>query len=123
MRIPGAIRKEKNHTSLALFGVVAIQGILGMVGWSMNGRGFGWLDWVFSCSGVVYLGLAVAARWRRLPAALMGAGLYAVLLALQLLHSVAALKSGLIFKIPIVILLLVAVVFALRRPIVSPRRP
>ena len=123
MSNPGGIRKEKNRTVSALCGAAAVQCLLGFVGWSMNGRSFGWLDWAFSFSGVICLGLALATRRHRLSAALTGAGLYAGLLALQLLHGVAALKSGLVFKIPVVLFLLVAVVLALRRRGVAPPRP
>ena len=114
MRTPGDICKERKWTASALFGVALIQGMLGFVGWSMNGRSFGGLDWVFSFSGVFYFGLALAVRWIRFPAALIGAGLYAGFLALQLLHGVAAFKSGLIFKVPIVALLFVAVLCGCR---------
>lgn len=120
MTISADIRKENNPTALALFGVAALQGLLGFVGWSMNGHSFGWLDWVFAFSGGIYIGLGIVARWRRLAAALIGAGFYGGFLALQLLHSVASLKSGLIFKTPVVMLLLTAAVFALRRPVAPP---
>jgi len=123
MRNPGDMRKERNWTAAALFGAALIQGMLGFVGWSMNGRSFAGLDWAFSWSGVIYLGLALAARWYRFSAALFAAALYAGFLALQMWHGVAALKSGLIFKVPIVALLLVAVVLGLRRRSAAPARP
>ena len=96
----------------ALFAAATLQSFLGFVGWAMNSYSFGWLDWLFSLSGVFYFGLGFAARWMPLPATLLGSGLYAVFLALQVLHSVAALKSGLIFKIPVAALLLLAVAAA-----------
>lgn len=105
----------------ALLGAATLQSFLGFVGWAMNSYSFGWLDWLFSLSGVFYFGLSFVARWLPLPATLLGAGLYAVFLTLQVLHSVAALKSGLIFKIPVASLLLLAVVAALWHPI-SPRK-
>ena len=50
-----------------------------------------------------------------MPATLLGAGLYAAFLALQVLQGPAALRSGLIFKIPVAMLLFVAVIAALCR--------
>lgn len=121
--IPERIRKECDWTALALFGVALLQMLLGFVGWFLNRKAFGGLDWAFSGSGLVYLGLAIAARWLCFPAALVAAGLYAGFLALQLAHSVAALKSGLIFKLPIVGLLLLALWFELRRRRATPPPP
>src|SRR5881396_2996682 len=106
MSIPIGIRKDNNPTASALFGVAAIQGMVGV---------FGWLDWVITFSAAIYIALGIAARWVRLPAALIGVGLYAAFLAFQALRSVGLLMSGFIFKIPVVVLLLIAVVFALRR--------
>lgn len=116
---PG-IQKARNWTAIALCGGALTQCMLGFVGWSMNGRGFGWLDWVFYPSGIIYLGLALSARWHPRRAALLGAGLYAGFLSLQLLHGGAALQSGLVFKIPVVLFLLVAVSLARRRSATPP---
>jgi hypothetical protein len=116
MKNTTGIRADKNVTASALFGVAAIQIILGLLGWFMYSAEFGWLDWVITFSGAIYIALGIAARWARFPATIIGAVLYAGFLTLQASRSVDLLMSGLIFKIPIVILLVVAVVFALKRP-------
>ncbi len=123
MSIPIGIRKDKNPTASALFGVAAIQGMVGVLGWYLHSGSFGWLDWVITFSSAIYIALGIAARWVRLPVALIGVGLYAAFLAFQALRSVGLLMSGFIFKIPVVVLLLVAVVFALRRSSAPPPLP
>ena len=116
MSIPTGIRKDKNVTASALFGVAAIQIVIGAIGYFVYSGEMGLLDRIISFSGVFYIALGIAARWVRLPAALIGAVLYAAFLAFQASRSMDLLMTGLIFKIPVVILLIVAVVFVLRRP-------
>jgi len=115
MSIPTGIHKNKNMTASALFGVAAIQILIGGIGYLLYSRDLGLLDRVIAFSGIFYVALGIAARWVRLPAALIGAVLYAALLVLQASRSIDLLMTGLIFKVPIVILLIVAVVSALRR--------
>ena len=116
MSIPTGIHKDKNVTASALFGVAAIQILIGAIGYFVYSGEMGLLDSFISFSGVFYIALGIAARWVRLPAAVIGAVLYAAFLAFQAFRSMDLLMTGLIFKIPVVILLVVAVVFALRRP-------
>ncbi len=113
------MRGGKNWAAWALFAAALLQCFLGFVGWAMNSLSFGRLDWVFSFSGGFYLGLAFAAHWMPVPTTLVGAGLYACFLGLQAQHSVAALQSGLVFKIPVALLLLFAVAAALWRRFVA----
>lgn len=120
MSIPTGIRKDKNVTASALFGVAAIQILIGAIGYFLYSGEMGLLDRIISFSGLIFIALGIAARWIRLPAALIGAALYAAFLLFQASRSMDLLMSGLIFKIPIVVLLVVAVVFALRRPPVQP---
>jgi len=115
MSIPTGLRKDKNVTASALFGVAAVQILVGAIGYFLYSGEMGLLDRVISFSGVFYIALGIAARWVRLPAALIGALLYAAFLAFQASHSMDLLMTGLIFKIPVVILLIVAMVFALKR--------
>jgi hypothetical protein len=116
MSIPTGIRKDKNVTASALFGVAALQILVGGVGYFLYSGQMGLLDRIISFSGVLYIALSMAARWVRLPAALTGVVLYAAFLAFQASRSMDLLMAGLVFKIPVVILLIVAVLFALRRP-------
>ena len=120
MSISTGISREKNATASALLGVAAIQIVVGFLGWSVYRDRFGWLDWVIMFSGAIYIVLSIAARWARLPAAVVGAALYATFLLFQASRSVDLLMTGLIFKIPVVILLLVAILSALRRSAASP---
>jgi hypothetical protein len=119
MSIPSGIRKDKNVTASALFGVAAIQIIIGALGLFLYSAEMGLIDKVIALSGIIYILLGFAARRGRVAAALIGAGIYAGFLALQAFRSMDLLMTGLIFKIPVVILLVVAVVFALKRPPVS----
>ena len=116
MSLRTAIRKDKNVTASALFGVAAIQILIGAIGYALYGRVMGMLDLVISFSGIIYIILGIAAKWARLPAALIGAVLYAVFLLYQAFRGMDLLMSGLIFKIPNVVLLVVAVISGWKRP-------
>ena len=105
------IRKDKNFTASALFGVAAIQLIIAGIDWLLHGfqfDRFGWIDWIFPLSGVIYIALGIAARRIRLVSAILGCMLYAALF-------VGISDVLFIFKIPVLILLVVAVVTALKR--------
>ena len=117
---PTQASKNKNATASALFGVAAIQVLVGGIGFFLYSGELRLLDKIIAFSGGIYIVLAVAARWVRLPAALIGGVLYAAYLVLQASRSMDLLMTDLIFKIPVVILLIVAVMFALRRPPVPP---
>lgn len=125
MSIPIGIRKDKNFTTSALFGVAVIQIAVMGIAWVIHGDAALWqqmglVDKVITYSGGIYLVLAVAARWVPVPAAVIGAVLYAAFLALQASRSLDLLTTGFIFKVPIVILLVLAVVFAWQRPPTAP---
>ena len=76
---------------------------------------FGIFEWLVTFGGAFYLVLAIVARFRRVPAALIGCGLYAAYLGYQALHGVELLLDGfLLIKLPVVTLLLYAVVTAFR---------
>jgi hypothetical protein len=109
------IRKDKHSVSAALFGVAAIQGVVGLFGWWIHGAFFEPIDWVITFSFAVFVGLALLARRAKIAAAVMGAGLYVVFLSYQGLVSTELLKAGLVFKVPICLLLVGAVIVALRR--------
>jgi hypothetical protein len=103
------IRTDKNVTASALFGVATIQIIIAVINWFLHGGqfdGFAWFDWLITFSGAIYIALGVAARWIRLPAAIIGSVLYAAIFV--------GISDLLIVMIPVVILLLVAVVSALK---------
>ena len=108
------MQPDKNPTASSLFGVAAILLLVGLLGWFMYGPQFGLLDWIVSFSGVIYLGLAVAARRFRLAAALIATALFAVYVAYQAYWNVEFLWRGWIIKAPIALLLLVAIFFALK---------
>lgn len=106
------LQRDKNSTSSALFGVAAILILVGAFGWLLHRERFGWLDWVVTLSGGLYLALGVAARWARLPAALIGLAVFLALLGYQASLSMELLQSGLIIKLPVALLLVVALVFS-----------
>jgi hypothetical protein len=106
------VRKDKNVTASALFGVAAIQLIIAGIDWFLHGfqrDRFGWIDWLFPLSGVIYIALGIAARRIRLLAAIIGGVLYAAFL-------VGSSDQWFIFNIPVMMFLLVAVMSALKRP-------
>ena len=119
MSIPAGIRRDKNVTASALFGVAAIQILIGAMAYFVYSAELGLLDRVIAFSGAFYFALGIIARWVRLPAAVIGTVLYAAFLVFQGSRSVDLLMTGLIFKIPIIILLIAAVLFALRGPSAS----
>ena len=103
------IRTDKNVTASALFGVAAVQIIIVVINWFLHGGqidGFAWFDWLITFSGAIYIALGIAAIWSRLPAAIMGIVLYAAFFV--------GISDLLIVMIPVVILLLVALVAALK---------
>ena len=103
------VRKNKNVTASALFGVAAIQIIMSVINWFLHGGqldGFTWFDWLITFSGAIYIALGIVARWLRLPAAVIGSVFYAAFFV--------GISDLLIVMIPVVILLLVAVVSALK---------
>ena len=82
---------------------------MSVINWFLHGGqldGFTWFDWLITFSGAIYIALGIAARWIRLPAAILGIVFYAAIFV--------GISDLLIVMIPIVILLLVAVVSALK---------
>ena len=105
------IPKDKNVTASALFGVAGILVVFGGIDWILHGglaANYCLIDRFLTFSGPIYIVLGIVARRHRLPAAIIGSVLYACV-ALQ------SLELFFIF-IPVVILLLVAVVSALKHP-------
>ena len=108
------IKKDKHSVSAALFGVAAIQAVVGCFGWSIYGSNFSPIDWVITFSFAIFVVLAILARGARIPAAIIATALYGAFLAFQATISVDLLMMGLIFKVPNVILLLVALASAFK---------
>lgn len=111
---PISLRKNKNVTASALFGVAAIQIIIGTLAYFIYSEELGLLNRIISPSGVFDVALGITAQWLRLSAGIIGAILYAAFPVFQ--ATMDLLMTGLIFKIPIVVLLIVAVISALRHP-------
>jgi hypothetical protein len=102
-------------TVSALFGVAAIYCVWGFLHWQRYHDYFGWTDWlIVGLSASIYLLLGLHARRSRLIASLIGVGLYVSLVAFQAFQSLDLLLSGLVFKVPMAILLFLAVLFTLR---------
>ncbi len=131
MRLVG----DKNPASSILFGVASIQLLVGLVGWfdyrvnpdvdipqlkwflyNFQSGSFTWADWALTFSGAIYLLLGFYARWASVAAALSAALLYAAALGMQALQGNGPPQSGAITKILVTVLLVAAVVVALRCP-------
>jgi hypothetical protein len=108
------IKKEKNPVSAALYGVAAIQGIVGVLAWHVYTPETATKVWTITITFAIFLCLGILARWARTPAAVAGVILYGLFLVLQAATSMELLLSGLIIKLPIVILLVASLVSALR---------
>jgi hypothetical protein len=98
-----------------LFGAAAIQALLGLLLWGIYGPEFTPADWVYSFSFVIFVLLGILARRARIAAAVTAGALYGTFLLLQAASGMEFLKSGIKFKIPIVVLLLIALVVAFKR--------
>jgi rhodanese-related sulfurtransferase len=73
MSIPTGIRKDKNVTASALFGVAVIQMLRGAFGWLLYGGEYGLAEGFIIFNGGIFVALGIAARWVRVLAALSGA--------------------------------------------------
>jgi len=118
MKIPISIRKDKNMSASALFGVATLLIFWGAISWFIYSAELNWLGMLLCLSGFIYIVLGIVARWVRLPAALFGTTLYVAFLVFECYlgvnHGKDLVMTGLFFKIPVVILLLVAMASALR---------
>lgn len=98
-------------------GAAFFQGLVALIGWTLYSptHQFGFFDWLVTFSWVLFLILAIFAKFRRLPPALIGCVLYAAYLGYQALLSVQLLLMGfLLIKLPVILLLLYALITALR---------
>ena len=105
-----SIRTDKNPTASALFGIAVVQIALAGLDWLNHGAqlsGFGWIDWLVVFTGPIYIGLGIAARRFRLLAAIIGIVLYVA-------FCVEISELPCCFTLPVVILLLVALVSAVK---------
>ncbi len=112
------IRKDKNLTASALFGVAALLIYSGVIVLIIDGFDLSRL-WKLAClGGFIYIPLGILARRARLPAALLGAFLYAAYLTWECFLSVKygpnLMMEDLFFKALIIVLLLMAVISALK---------
>ena len=97
--------RDKNPACSILFGVAAIQLLIGLLGWfvhrenpnvempelkwflySFQSGAFTWLDWALTFSGAIYVILGFVARSATLPAALFAAAIYAGFLGRNCTH-------------------------------------
>jgi len=102
-------------TASALSGATALYCVWGFLHWQKVGDYSAWADWLIVASSVsTYLLLGIYAQRARVAAAFVGAGLFASITAFQAFQDGGLVMSGIIFKLPIAVLLLAAVWFALR---------
>jgi len=109
-RKSGRLRKDKHPTASLLFGVAVIRFLTALFIWSIRGPEFQWLDWVFCLDFLVFVALAIWARWAPGTAAAIGFLLYAAYLGTQAAVSLQLLRSGWVFKLPTAVLLTIALV-------------
>jgi len=107
--------KKRHHVSSALYGVAAIQALVGVIGWAIYAPRFTIADWVLTLSFLIFLVLAILARSLPRMSAVIAGTLYASFLLLQACTSVELLFRGMIFKVPIVLLLIIALTFAFKK--------
>jgi hypothetical protein len=105
---------RNDTTSSALFGVGAVQLIVGILGIITFSSRFGVIDWIISLSFALYFVLSHIAKRMPFHAAIVGACIYAAYLVFQALVNFRLLFEGLIIKVPVILMLIVAVVSALR---------
>lgn len=108
MQKTGRLRKDKHPTASLLFGVAAIQFFVALFFWSIHGPEFQLLDWAFSLNFLIFVALAIWARWTPAVPATIGFLLYAAYLGMQAVLSLDLLRSGWIFKLPAAVLLTIA---------------
>ncbi len=108
------MRSTKSSAPSALGGVAAIQCIVGLLGWWLHSYELNWVGHLISFSFLIFVVLAIWARWAPLTPSVIAAGLYGTLLAEQAMFAPELLAAGWIFKAPIVVLLVVAVVSGVR---------
>lgn len=109
------VRNERHPVSSSLFAVAAIQAVVGFLGWSIHSPEFAPINWVITFSLAIFITLAILARRARLPAAVIATVIYGGFLVMQVSISMELLMTGLVFKTPVVLLLLVALVVAFQR--------
>jgi hypothetical protein len=113
LEVEEMIRKDKRPASSALFGVAAIAALGDSLKWLVWGPWFRPFDWVITFSFVLFTALAILARWRPISGTVIAALWYAAILVFEASDGIRVLLSGLVFKIPIVVFLLLALVLAL----------
>ena len=110
-------KKKEDITSKALLGVAVIQGIIYGLAWMVHSSQMGVLDRIITFSFAIFVVLAVLAKFLPIVAASIALALYGAFLCLQAIASPALLFKGWLFKGPIVVLLIVAFVVALKRTV------
>ena len=109
----GKLRKDKHPTSSLFFGVAVLQLLIALLVWRILGTTFGWLDWAFSLDFLIFIGLAILARWIPAVAGTIGfllALLYAAYFERQAAVGIKLLRSEWFFKLPVAMLLMIAIV-------------
>ncbi len=102
-------------TSSALFGVAAIQALIGFMGWlGMDWKKFSWMQWTLMLSAFIFAGLGILAKKFPLLAIGLGGGLFLAYLLSQAAVSFALLTSLLVYKLPVCGLLMIGLVHALK---------
>ena len=108
------IKKSKRPVSSSIYGAAAIQAVVGIMYWFIYSPLFTSIDYLFAFGFIIFLILGKIADRAPKPASVTAATLYGFYLFNQLNVSLKLFMTGLIFKIPITILLIRAIVFAFK---------
>ena len=108
-------KKDNNSTSNALIGSAVLFLVPGVIYWSIHGVKLDLNDWVRIIGSAALLGMGIAARWTPLVPAIVCLVLYAALVGLQLVQGTATGLIVWILQGTTLLLLLIALVAAVRR--------
>ena len=103
MQKTGRLRKDKHPTASLLFGVAAVQLLVAFYFWSIHGGHF-------SANFLLFVALGTWARSSPATVATISFLYYAGYLGIEAALSLDLLRSGWIFKLPVAVLLTIALV-------------
>ena len=110
------VTHPKHTPSECLFGAALVQGIVGYAGYSSfaSDPRFGLTEWIITFGGAIFLALSLVSRMAPRTASLSALALFLLYLGYQASISYDRATSGLIFKTPILILLVWALISSMR---------
>ena len=114
------VTNEQHQTSKSIIGAAVLFLVPGLLAWSITGLNFDVGDWIVILGCTLLLGMGIWARWMPLPPAIMCLAIYGGLVGLQFLNGVKLGTIRSIVEGAIFLLLVFALVAALRSKSVPP---